>query len=173
MPAIPLALRLRPVCAQDEALLFELFAADKRAELAAAGMTAAQVEMLIQMQYRGRKRTYAVLYPEAEDSILIAEDSALAGRLLLHRGENRWRIVDIAVLPPYRSRGLGTAVLKECQAQCARAGARLELQVAKTNPARLLYERMDFRAAGEDAMAIEMVWSAGRWAASAGQRTSS
>jgi len=158
--APPAEIPMRRACAEDEALLFELFAGDKRAEFAVFGVGGLQAEKLIEMQYRGRKLTYGAQYPGAEDSILLDEDGRAAGRLLVDRGAECWRIVDIAVLSGHRGKGMATAALRECQRRCAASGARLELQVAPMNPARRLYERAGFRATREDAMAVEMVWSA-------------
>jgi ribosomal protein S18 acetylase RimI-like enzyme len=157
---LSVALQRRLACAGDEPLLFALFASDKRMEFAAFGVPAAQAEMLVEMQYRGRKMTYAAQFPQAEDSILVADDGTPAGRLLIDRKPDCWRIVDIAILPEHRGRGLGTRAIKECQARCAEAGAKLALQVATTSPARRLYERSGFRVSREDAVAVEMIWCA-------------
>jgi ribosomal protein S18 acetylase RimI-like enzyme len=123
----------------------------------------AQLQPLIEMQYRGRKMTYAAQYPEAADSILCVDDGGddgtPVGRLLLDGKPDCWRILDIAVLAAHRGRGLGTRVLKQCQQQAAAAGVKLELQVAPRNPARRLYERLGFHATREDAATVEMVWS--------------
>lgn len=154
-------LRLRPTCAGDEALLFELFAADKRAEFAAFGVPAEQAETLVAMQYRGRKMTYSQQHPNAEDSIIFDENGRPVGRLLVDRGTYRWRILDIAVLPAHRGKGLATAALKDCQSRCAERGAILELGVSPASPARALYERLGFRATDGDAVATQMLWSAG------------
>jgi ribosomal protein S18 acetylase RimI-like enzyme len=150
----------RPALAEDEPLLFALFAAEKRPQLVLAGLPHAQVEMLVGIEYRGREMTYSAQYPEADNSILLTGDGMPAGRLLLDRRPDCWRIVDIAVLAVHRGRGLATAALEECQARCSEVGARLELQVAPANPARRLYERLGFRAIREDAVEVAMVWSA-------------
>ncbi len=151
---------LRQAGPEDEALLYALFAEDKGAQLAAIGLVAAQLQPLIEMQYRGRKMTYAEQYPEATDSILIVFDGTPAGRLLVDRKPDCWRIVDIAVAASCRGRGLGAWALKGCQEQCAAAGARLELQVAFENPARRLYERLGFYAVCESSVAVQMAWNA-------------
>jgi ribosomal protein S18 acetylase RimI-like enzyme len=139
---------------------YRLFAEDRLAEFVAAGMSEMQAEDLIQLQYRGRKMTYAARYRGATNSIILGEHGKPVGRLLLDRKLDRWRIVDIAVLVGYRGGGLGTRTLRECQQSCRVAGASLELQVAPLNPARRLYERLGFQVIGEDAVAVEMVWTA-------------
>jgi ribosomal protein S18 acetylase RimI-like enzyme len=158
--ASTVSIRQRPVSAEDETMLLELFAADKRAEFAAFGLPAEQAESLVVLQYRGRAFTYSQRYPEAEDSILLDVDGMPAGRLLVNRAQDCWRIVDIAVLPSHRGKGLATAAIRDCQARGAGCGASLELSVAPANPARMLYERLGFRATSATALAIEMEWKA-------------
>jgi ribosomal protein S18 acetylase RimI-like enzyme len=151
-------LNLRPAGPEDEPLLHALFAEDKQAELAGAGMPAALVQTLVEMQYRGRQTTYTARYPESEDSILLGDFDEPVGRLLLHRKPGCWRIVDIAVLAAHRGRGLGTRALEDCQRRAAAVGASLELHVERQNPAQRLYRRQGFQIASEDAIGLEMVW---------------
>jgi ribosomal protein S18 acetylase RimI-like enzyme len=143
----------------DETLDYRLFAEDRLAKFVAAGISQRQARELIRLQYRGRQMTYAARYPEATDSIILGEDGAPVGRLLLDRKPDRWRIVDIAVLVAHRGGGLGTRALEECQQHCRAGRVRLELQVAPSNPARRLYGRLGFRVTGEEGLAVEMVWN--------------
>ncbi len=150
---------MRQAGPEDEPLLFALFFEDKVADLAATGLDEAQFLPLIEMQYSGRKMTYETQHPEAENLILIGEDGRPAGRLLLDRKPDCWRVVDIAVLASHRRMGLGTQVLTQCQERCSTAGVRLELQVAAGSPARRLYERLGFQVTRGDAVSVGMVWS--------------
>jgi ribosomal protein S18 acetylase RimI-like enzyme len=150
---------LRQAGPEDEPLLFALFFEVKAVDLAATGLAEAQFLPLIEMQYRGREMTYEVQYPKAESLILIGEDGKPAGRLLLDRGLDRWRVVDITVLASHRRSGIGTRVLTQCQEQCSKAGVRLELQVSAGSPALRLYERLGFQITHGDGISVEMVWS--------------
>jgi ribosomal protein S18 acetylase RimI-like enzyme len=144
---------------QDEAFLFRLFAEDSADQLAASGIPELQVQKLVEMQYRGRRTTYAARYPQAENRILITADGKAGGRVLIDRKPAPWHIVDIGVLAADRGKGLATRAIEECQAQCRKAQMRLELQVNPDNPARRLYERLGFRAIQETEISIEMVWT--------------
>jgi ribosomal protein S18 acetylase RimI-like enzyme len=144
---------------EDRALIDALFYEDRAAQFAGTGLAEAQIRPLIEMQARGRGTTYTEQYPAAEDWILLDSDGTPAGRLLLDRQPDRWRIVDIAVLTARRGQGLGAGALMECQRQAAAAGARLDLQVRPENPARRLYERLGFKVVREDAIAAELVWN--------------
>jgi GNAT superfamily N-acetyltransferase len=45
-----------------------------------------------------------------------------AGRLYLHRRDNEIRIIDIALLPEFCNRGIGTTLLHRLQSEAAAAG---------------------------------------------------
>jgi GNAT superfamily N-acetyltransferase len=112
------------------------------------GLPPAQLEPLLEMQARGREMTYRQNYPEAEFRI-IEVDGGPVGILILDRGEP-WRIIDIALHPANRGKGVGTGVLASVLAEAEAAHAPVELQVESISPARRLYERLGFQAAGED-----------------------
>ena len=144
----------------DHPFLFRLFAEDRKVELERCGIPAAAAEKLVELQYRGQRQTYLQRYPGAENLILFSEGGKPAGRLLLDRQTNRWRIVDIAVLTEHRRGGIATRAIRACQSSCRTLRARLELQVNPTNPARTLYERLGFRVVTATDVSLEMVWTA-------------
>lgn len=156
----PETARSRPAAPDDEWLLFRLFAEDRRAELERCGIPATAAEKLVELQYRGQQQTYLQRYPGAENLILFSESGKPAGRLLLDRQTDRWRIVDMAVFTEHRRGGIATRAIRECQSSCRPSGARLELQVNSANPARGLYERLGFRVVTATDVSLEMVWTA-------------
>jgi ribosomal protein S18 acetylase RimI-like enzyme len=147
----------RPATAEDEAFLFRLFAESRMAELAGCGIPPSQAEMLVQFQRRGQQITYLRQYPRAENLILLSECGIPAGRLLLDKQPERWRIVDIAVLEEYQRRGITSRAIRNCQSRTP--SVRLELQVNPANPARHLYQRLGFRVVTETAASLEMIWT--------------
>ncbi len=149
---------MRPATPQDEAFLFLLVAGDRGVQLAPCGLPGPLLEQLVKMQYRGQQISYTARYPNAGNYILLTHEGAPAGRLLLDCQPDRWRIVDIAVLPAHRGKGLGTQAIAHCQSRCRNLQARLELQVNAANPARRLYERLGFRAMEETETSAEMLW---------------
>ena len=149
----------RLATAEDEHLLSRLFAESRIGELAGCGIPPAKLEKLVQLQRRGQQMTYLQQYPLAENLILLSENGVPAGRLLLDRQPERWRIIDIAVLAEYRRSGVATRAIRECQ--CRTPRVRLELQVNPLHPARTLYERLGFRVVTATALSLEMVWTAG------------
>jgi ribosomal-protein-alanine N-acetyltransferase len=76
------------------------------------------------------------------------EDSKLLGYLICSRYDQVWHLMNIAVDPPARRRGVATALLTE---MLARGGTDQDytLEARTSNaPAIVLYERFGFRSAG-------------------------
>jgi ribosomal protein S18 acetylase RimI-like enzyme len=89
---------------------------------------------------------------------VIELDGERAGRLYVHRGEEDIRIMDIALAPAYRGRGIGTALLEELMAEARSSGRSLSIHVELQNPARSLYDRLGFVPVGEHGVYVLMEW---------------
>ena len=81
--------------------------------------------------------------------MILAAGGEPAGRLYVARWEEEIRIVDIALLPDFRGRGIGGELLRELMAEADAAGRPLSIHVEMNNPARPWYERLGFRPEGE------------------------
>jgi len=147
--------RARP---EDEALRFELFAAEKASELERIGLAEAQYRSLLEMQYRGRALSYAAQYPEVEEWIVCTQAGSGIGRYLLAKTAKGIRLLDLAVLPQWRGRGIGTGVLQELAQRSCVAEVAFSLRVVKGNQATRLYARLGFQVIAEDEISYEMVW---------------
>jgi ribosomal protein S18 acetylase RimI-like enzyme len=65
-------------------------------------------------------------------------------------------LVDIALLPEHRGKGIGGGLIRELIGQCDQQKLPLRLQVLRTNPALRLYERLGFTRTAEDQIYIQM-----------------
>ena len=76
---------------------------------------------------------------------IILVDGVSAG-FICHEAEadNAVRLVDIALLPEFRGKGIGGSVLGWLAGECDADGQILRLHVAPGNPAIHLYERLGF-----------------------------
>jgi ribosomal protein S18 acetylase RimI-like enzyme len=158
MPAQPHegAVALRPVTPEDERLLLEIYAGTREDELAQIPWSGAQREAFLKMQLTARDRSYRMYYAGLEDSVILFDGRAV-GRLLVVRGDEEWRLADIALLPGYRRAGIGTALVKELMEEAGREKKPLRLQVEKSNAEALrLYERLGFATTGENDTHFQM-----------------
>ena len=137
------AVTLRPVCSSDSELLFATYASTRADELAQVGWEAAQKESFLRMQFDAQRKFYESEYPGAEFQIILVAGEA-AGRLYVHRREQEIRIMDIALLPEFRGRGIGTVLLNEILAEGERTARPVTIHVESFNPAQRLYQRLGF-----------------------------
>ena len=140
--------RLRPVAGADRAFLVDLYASVREPELAHVSWDDAARRAFVEHQYAAQDAHYRQNYPGASLDV-IEVDGEPAGRLYVHRGPSDIRIMDIALAPAFRGRGIGTELLRGLMAEAQESGRKLSIHVESNNPARRLYERLGFRPAGE------------------------
>jgi ribosomal protein S18 acetylase RimI-like enzyme len=151
-------LRLRPEHADDEAFRFKLFC-DSRPELfALLQLGPAELDQLMRFQFRAQTMTYRTNFPKARFDI-IELDFQPIGRIVIHRPGTELYIVDQAITPSWRHRGLGTSLMRALIDEAGRAGLPLRLDVASTNDrAMRLYLRLGFVPVATGPVSIEMKW---------------
>ena len=159
MPGLPPPLVLREPGDGDQAFIRTLYAST-RDDLRLLPLPAAALENLVAMQQRAHEEGRRAAYPQAR--VLIMEAGGMpCGRVVLDIGGHAWRLLDIALLPEMRSRGLARQVLAAIQAQAAPRRASIGLAVQRSNAAALgLYRRCGFAIVGGDSLHHEMLWPA-------------
>jgi ribosomal protein S18 acetylase RimI-like enzyme len=172
MPAVlaEQGLALRPETEADVPFLFQLYASTRREELAPlTDWSEAQKIAFLESQFAAQRQHYLIHYANSAFDI-IERHGVPAGRLYVDRQERTLLIVDIALLPAWRGRGLGTALIETLFAEARVAGKEVSISVEKYNPAQRLYRRLGFRPYAEDDVYWFMYWSPdGRHAPEAGQ----
>jgi ribosomal protein S18 acetylase RimI-like enzyme len=150
--------RLRPVTADDEPFLFGLYADRRAAEVATMGLSPDQASALVEMQFRAQQQGYGARFPKADHQIVVAGGERV-GRLLVDRGPQEHRVVDIALLGSRRGAGIGTALLTEVLAGAGAAGVPVRLAVAADDD-RLVrwYRRLGFAVTERGAVHLSMTW---------------
>jgi ribosomal protein S18 acetylase RimI-like enzyme len=78
------------------------------------------------------------------------------GRFFVHRGADAIRVVDLGLLPEYRSQGIGSALLKALLEEADGAGMPIRLHAESFNRAMKLYERLGFHTVRINGIHVEM-----------------
>jgi ribosomal protein S18 acetylase RimI-like enzyme len=147
----------RPVRPDDRELLLSVYASTRTDELAAVPWGDAEKAAFLRQQFDAQTAYWDEQYPDAERSI-VEIDGQPAGRLYVQRWPKEVRLVDIALLPAFRGRGVGTELIQRLFSEAARAGKPVTIHVEIFNPARALYERLGFTPKGEQGMYVLMEW---------------
>ena len=141
-------IELRPVADADRPFLVGLYNSVREPELAHLPWDDAMKRAFVEQQFAAQDDHYRTNYPGATLDV-VEVDGEPAGRLYVHRGPSDIRIMDIALAPAFRGRGIGTSLLRALMEEAAESGRRLSIHVEMNNPARSLYERLGFEPAGE------------------------
>jgi ribosomal protein S18 acetylase RimI-like enzyme len=111
----------------------------------------------LDQQFQFQTAHYARAYPHA-DRLIVSSGAAAIGRLILDRPDAEWTLVDIALVPEWRGRGLGKELITTILNGAGDAGATVVLTVDIHNRARALYERLGFNAFDESFPNLAMEW---------------
>ena len=131
---------------EDAPFLERLYASTRADELAITGWSDAQKAEFCRGQFNAQHAHYQKHYPDAAFDV-IEQDGASAGRLTVDRREKEIGVVDLALLPDFRGRGIGTRLLRELASEADAAGKPLTMHVERFNPAQRLYARLGFELA--------------------------
>jgi ribosomal protein S18 acetylase RimI-like enzyme len=150
----PVKVTLRSATPADEEFLFVVFVSSRDTDF--AFLPEPQLSVLMRMQFKGQRLTYTQNYPLAEHSI-ISFDGSDVGRVWIEETEKAIAIVDIALLPAYRNRGVGTHIYRNLIERARSAGKPLRATVSTANPGSLrFHERLGFRRISSDGFYISL-----------------
>ncbi|BDA86460.1 N-acetyltransferase GCN5 [Aureimonas sp. SA4125] len=141
-PAPPGTL-FRAATIDDSVFFAALYASTRAEELALSGWPAAMQAAFLAQQAAAQHAHYVQYYGDA-DWWVLERNGRPIGRLILAHWPSQHRIVDIALLPEARGRGLGGAILASVIAAAEAGGKPVSIHVEKANPAMRLYRRLGF-----------------------------
>ncbi len=150
---------LRPATPSDRPFLGQVYASTRTEELAQVAWPEDHKQAFLDQQFNAQDAHYRTYYPTAQ-FLVIEHGGEPIGRLYLAEWPGEIRIMDIALLPAFRGRGWGTALLQDVLAQARARGLAVSIHVEKFNPAHRLYTRLGFRPVGEHGIYDLLRWEA-------------
>jgi ribosomal protein S18 acetylase RimI-like enzyme len=148
---------LRPVGLADSEFLLRVYASTREEELAPVPWPTEQKEAFLRQQFHAQTTDWSQHYAGADFSI-VEVDGVPVGRFYVDRGHDEIRLVDIALLPEYRRRGIGTGLIRDLLGEAQPRGLPVTIHVEVFNPARALYERLGFERVGDRGVYLLMRW---------------
>lgn len=136
---------LRPVLDSDNEFLLSVYASTRADELGQLEWIEGQKEMFLRWQFDLQRREYDTRFPDA-DYCLVVIDQEPAGRIWVGSDDEQIRLLDIALLPEFQNRGVGTVLLERLKSDAQSAGKALRHMVfVLNNNADRFYERLGFK----------------------------
>ena len=139
-----LGLALRPEQFEDDQFLLALYGSTRQSELDLTGWDAATKDQFVAMQFHAQRTYYRTHYSDASYDV-VELNGRPVGRLYVRRHEDEIVLMDVALLPEYRSQGLGSRLLAALIDESVHTSRKLTLHVETNNPrAYAWYRRFGF-----------------------------
>jgi ribosomal protein S18 acetylase RimI-like enzyme len=137
---------LRLAAESDLLFLRELYAWSRAEELALVLWPEGAQAVFLDSQFALQHRHFVHYFSDAEFLILEYKNEPI-GRFYVSRQKEDWLVIDIGLIPAYRGKGLGSALLMQLLAAAEQGGARsVALHVEQRNVrAHKLYRKLGFR----------------------------
>jgi ribosomal protein S18 acetylase RimI-like enzyme len=148
----------RPIRPADEPFLARLYASTRADEMAVVPWSEEQKASFLQMQFEAQHKFYLEQFQQA-DFLIVQRRGQPIGRLYLDHRVDEIRLIDIALLPEHRQKGLGAALMRDVLAAARRAGKKVRIHVERNNPAMRLYHRLGFERIEDQGPYYLMEWS--------------
>ena len=154
------SIKLQPITEHDLPFLHRVYAATRAEELKLVSWSDTDKASFMEMQFTAQHQYYQKHYGDAAFDLILL-DGEPAGRLYVQRKDREIILIDIALMPEYRKRGIGGRLLRDLLDEAASAGKPIRLHVEHENPARAWYHRLGFRDLEDRGMYMFLEWLPG------------
>ncbi len=144
-------IELRSITEADLSVLYEIYASTRAEEMALVPEWSEEHKAaFLTQQFMAQHQYYQEFYKKAEFQIIEYNNQPI-GRFYVHwtYSAQEVRIVDIALLPGFRGKGIGTAIINSILEKAVALEKSVTIHVEYNNPALKLYERLGFYKIGE------------------------
>jgi len=127
---------LKPARSADDAFLYDVFATTWADEVAALP-NQSLARHVLRIQHTAQERRFDLRYPGLR-RFVVSHEGERAGRLYLFGSGSTLHLVDLTLLPPLQSLGIGSRVLGDLMREASSADRRMSMRVGRDNERSLL-----------------------------------
>lgn len=132
--------------------------------MALVDWTGRQKDEFLHMQFNAQHSFYHEQFSSAQFDIIESTNEShnyiSIGRLYVDRRADEIRIIDIALLPEYRGKGIGGELMQSLMEEASGSNLSVTIHVEHNNPAMHLYQRLGFRHIRDEGVYFFMKWNA-------------
>lgn len=150
-------LTLRATRPGDRDFLLGLYAAVRAAELDQVAWAPGARQAFLVSQFDLQDHHYRTTHPRASFDVVEVGGHPV-GRWYVDRGATDIRVIDVALVPEWCGRGIGSRLLGEVLAEAAASGRTASIHVEIHNPAGALYARLGFQEVGVQGVYRLLQW---------------
>jgi ribosomal protein S18 acetylase RimI-like enzyme len=158
----PVSVSLRPRTPADREFLVAVYGGTRAQELAQVDWDDAQKEAFVRWQFEKQEEDYNQRYPNARHDVILV-DGEPAGRMWVGVDDKQIRLLDIAIIPQFQHRGVGTQLLRQLMTEATETNKVLRHMVFVLNDdAYRFYEQLGFITFEEISGYKHMEWAPGQ-----------
>lgn len=146
---------LHTITENDIPFLREVYASTRQMELEQTNWSDQEKDQFLKMQFDAQHTHYQRHYCDAVFSV-IEVNAEYVGRLYRLDQDHDIRIVDIAILPQHRNRGIGSRILNDIIEDGEEKKIPVSIHVELNNPAMSLYRRLGFKSVHSEGVYLLM-----------------
>jgi GNAT superfamily N-acetyltransferase len=145
------AIQLKPIGQADLPVLLAIYSSTREKELEAVPHWSIDTKRAFLLQQFNAQHTYYHSNYNSADYWLLRKDDQCIGRLYVdwNNEGSSVRIIDIAILPAWQNKGIGSGILRDLMKKAAVLDLPLSIHVESFNPAKKLYLRLGFEMISE------------------------
>jgi ribosomal protein S18 acetylase RimI-like enzyme len=156
------ALTLRPAVEADIDFLCRVYASTRLDEMALVPWGDDEKDAFLRSQFQYQQQHFRQANPDADFAVVVLGDTEI-GRLYVERNEDEISIIDIALLPEHRGKGIGGRLLQQLLQEASETGRPIRIHVSKANgPAISFYLRHGFEKVDGAGLYDRMEWRPGK-----------
>jgi GNAT superfamily N-acetyltransferase len=144
-----MSITLRDVTPEDDALLRQVYASTRALELEMVPWNDDQKAAFLKSQFEAQDSYYRSQFAAATFQVIVS-DGEPVGRLYVLREADRIKIIDITILPEWRSQSIGTSLIRELLDESIKANQPVTIWVENFNPSQTLFRRLGFSPVQEE-----------------------
>lgn len=141
----------------DMAFLSDLYRTTRWEEVQQAPWDDDERTAFLHQQFIAQHKHYKTHYPNAE-KLLIIKNGERIGRIYVDRDAVSICLIDVALLPAYKHRGIGTQLLKELLTEAQEQQKKVVIHVENFNPAYAWYVKHGFKQIEDKGVYQYMEW---------------
>jgi len=150
---------IRPVMPDDRDFLVGVYRSAREMELSMVPWDEAMKRSFVELQFDAQTSYYASEHPTARHSVIELTTGEPVGRIYVEHSEKVIEILDVTVLPEYRGRGIGSAIIASIVDDARASGRSVQIYVETFNPSHRFFTSRGFAIAETGEVNFRLVWS--------------
>lgn len=127
----------------DLEFLLRVYVSTRIEEMAITRWPDSKIQPFLRSQFLAQHAYYQEKFKGAHFQIILV-NKIPAGRLYWNQSTDEFHVIDIALLPEFRGRGIGGSVMKFILEEAEKSRLATRIHVELNNPAIRLYQRLGF-----------------------------